>query len=70
MLGRDIVKYVYDRVDITFKFKLNPDIFLLDVIRIPFKWSFIDKIYLSLYPNKFIEDKSFPLFNFIISILL
>lgn len=63
--------YVYDCVDITFKFKLNSDIFLLDVICVPFKWSFfIDKIYLSLYQNKFIKDKSFPLFNFIISILL
>lgn len=57
--------YVYDCVDITFKFKLNSDIFLHDVICVPFKWSsFIDKIYLSLYQNKFIEDKSFPLFNF------
>lgn len=32
MLGRDIVKYVYDWVDITYKSKLNSDIFLLVVI--------------------------------------
>lgn len=71
MLGRDKVKYVYEWVDIAYKFKLNSGIFLLDVTCVLFKWSsFIHKIYLSLYQNTFIDDKSFPLFNFIISILL